>query len=246
MDTGRGFSWLHRCVAFRSSANRFASLVFIAGSFNIQTNPSSYICWMPQRKAVFLDKDGTLIPDVPYNVNPDLISLEEGVIEGLKLLQKAGYIFIVISNQAGVARGYFQISELKKVKQKIDLLLNQEGIKIEKYYFCPHHTEGKIPEYTKACECRKPRPGMILQASKDLEIATEQSWMIGDILNDVEAGNRAGCQTIILNNGNETEWVVGTFRTPTHVATNFLSAAQFILNNPIENQLLNDKELAAL
>lgn len=201
---------------------------------------------MVKRKAVFLDKDGTIIPDVPYNVNPDLISLEDGVIEGLKLLQQAGYIFVVISNQAGVARGYFQLSELEKVKGKIDLLLNTAGIEIEAYYFCPHHIDGKIPEFSKACECRKPRPGMILQAIKDLQISPEFSWMIGDILNDVEAGNRAGCRTVIIDNGNETEWVENAFRTPTYVAANFLSAANFIINNPSETNELNDKKLAAL
>jgi len=199
-----------------------------------------------KRKAVFLDKDGTLIPDVPYNVNPDLISLQDGVIEGLQLLQKAGYIFVVISNQAGVARGYFQINELEKVKQKIDLLLNKEGIEIERYYFCPHHPQGKIPEYTMACNCRKPQPGMILQALKDLDIVAESSWMIGDILNDVEAGNRAGCRSIIIENGNETEWVEGSFRTPAYAAANFLSAANFIISNPFETNELNDKKLAAL
>lgn len=201
---------------------------------------------MAERKAVFLDKDGTLIPDVPYNVNPDLISLEDGVIEGLRLLQQAGYIFVVISNQAGVARGYFQLHELEKVRQKIDFLLNKEGIEIEAYYFCPHHPEGRIAEFTRACECRKPRPGMILQAVKDLEISTKDSWMIGDILNDVEAGNRAGCRTIIIDNGNETEWVESSFRTPTYVAANFLNAANFIINNPSETNELNDKKLAAL
>lgn len=201
---------------------------------------------MAERKAVFLDKDGTLIPDVPYNVNPDLISLEDGVLEGLQLLQKAGYIFIVISNQAGVARGYFQINELEKVKQKIDLLMNVEEIKIERYYFCPHHPEGKIDEYAKFCECRKPKPGMILQAAKDLEISLAHSWMVGDILNDVEAGNSAGCRTVIIDNGNETEWIEGAFRTPTYVAANFLSAARFILDNPSETKELNDKKLAAL
>lgn len=201
---------------------------------------------MGERKAVFLDKDGTLIPDVPYNVNPDLVTLEPGVIEGLKLLKKAGYIFVVISNQAGVARGYFKIDELEKVKQKIDLLLNQEEIEIERYYFCPHHLEGKIPEYSIGCECRKPQPGMILQAVEDLEIAVEQSWMIGDILNDAEAGSRAGCRTIVINNGNETEWIEGPFRIPTYLAENFLDAAKFICVNSHETKELNDKKLAAL
>lgn len=201
---------------------------------------------MPKRKAVFLDKDGTIIPDVPYNVNPDLISLEKGVVEGLKLLQQAGYIFIVISNQAGVARGYFQLEELGTVKQKIDSLLSAEEIKIEQYYFCPHHPQGKIVEYTFPCECRKPRPGMILQAVDELDISIESSWMIGDILNDVEAGNRAGCRTIIINNGNETEWVEGPFRTPTFIAADFLNAAHVILQNPYESKELDDKKLAAL
>ncbi|MDQ6812334.1 MAG: HAD family hydrolase [Bacteroidota bacterium] len=187
---------------------------------------------MGQRKAVFLDKDGTLIPDVPYNVNPCSITLEEGVVEGLQLLQAAGFIFVIISNQAGVARGCFEISELEKVKQKIDLLLDQGGITIEKYYFCPHHPDGQLQEYAKWCDCRKPRPGMILQASNELHIALEQSWMIGDILNDAEAGNRAGCKTILIDNGNETEWLEGDFRSPTHKAVNFLSAAQFIVSNP--------------
>lgn len=201
---------------------------------------------MAERKAVFLDKDGTLIPDVPYNVNPDLISLEAGVIEGLQLLKKAGYVFVVISNQAGVARGYFQIDALEQVKQKIDLLLQKEGIEIEKYYFCPHHTQGKIPEFSKDCECRKPKPGMILQAVRDLQLAVEKSRMIGDILNDAEAGNRAGCRTILINNGHETEWVEGPFRTPTYIAENFLKAAQYICDNEYETKELNDKKLAAL
>lgn len=199
-----------------------------------------------KRKAVFLDKDGTLIPDVPYNVNPDLISLEEGVLEGLKLLKNAGFVFVVISNQAGVARGYFQLNELEKVKQKIDLLLFPEGIEIEKYYFCPHHTAGNVAELAIDCECRKPKPGMLLQAAEELDLLTSSSWMIGDILNDVEAGNRAGCKTILIDNGNETEWVEGDFRTPAFVAANFSAAVKFILDPTYEIPELNDARLAAL
>src|SRR3954469_10338185 len=135
-----------------------------------------------RRKAIFLDKDGTLIPDIPYNVNPDLITLKPGVIEGLKLLKDKGYTFVVISNQAGVARGYFKYDDLKKVSEKLDVLLNPEGIQIEGFYFCPHHPAGIISEYTIACDCRKPAPGMILQAANELEIDIEKSWMVGDIL----------------------------------------------------------------
>lgn len=198
-----------------------------------------------KRKAVFLDKDGTLIPDIPYNVNPDLITLQPGVIEGLQLLKTKGYIFVVISNQAGVARGYFKYNELERVKEKLNLLLNKESIEIEGYYFCPHHPLGTIPEYAISCACRKPAPGMILQAAKDLEIDTKFSWMVGDILNDVEAGNRAGCKTVLLDAGNETEWVEGQFRKPAFVASNFLEAAHFIGNLATETYVLDDKQLGA-
>jgi len=184
-----------------------------------------------KRKAVFLDKDGTIIPDVPYNVNPDLITLVEGVIEGLSLLKQQGYLFVVVSNQAGVARGYFKIGDLTLVEQKLNQLLNKEGIEIARYYFCPHHPNGKIEEYSITCKCRKPNPGMILQAIDDLQIDATNSWMVGDILNDVEAGNRARCRTILINNGNETEWVEGPSRTPDFAATTFLEAAKYISNN---------------
>lgn len=183
-----------------------------------------------KRKAIFLDKDGTLIPDIPYNVNPDLITLQDGVIKGLTLLKEKGYIFVVISNQAGVARGYFKFSDLEKVKEKLDFLLNKEEIQIDGYYFCPHHPAGKIPEFSIDCNCRKPAPGMILKAAIDLQVDTKKSWMIGDILNDVEAGNKAGCKTILLDIGNETEWAEANFRKPTYVASDFLKAARFICN----------------
>lgn len=185
-----------------------------------------------KRKAIFLDKDGTLIPDVPYNVDPRLITLQNGVIEGLKLLKENGYIFAVISNQSGVARGYFEYSDLKKVSEKLDLLLNNEGIQIAGYYYCPHHPLGIITGYSIDCDCRKPEPGLILQAAKDLQIDTEKSWMIGDILNDVEAGNKAGCRTVLLDIGNETEWTEGKYRNPTYVAADFLQASRFICNEP--------------
>lgn len=181
-------------------------------------------------KAVFIDKDGTLIPDIPYNVNPDLITISDEVIQGLQLLQSEGYLLIIISNQSGVARGYFPIEALKGVEEKIAELLLEHEIKITDFYFCPHYTEGSVKEYVVACNCRKPKPGMILQACKDHNIDASNSWMIGDILNDVEAGNTAGCKTVLLDNGNETEWTTGNTRTPTYLATGFLNAAGFIVN----------------
>ena len=184
-------------------------------------------------KAVFLDKDGTLIPDIPYNVDPDLITLQPESIEGLQRLQEEGYLLIIISNQAGVARGYFTEDKLPAVEQRMAELLAAHALKLSGFYYCPHYPDGSIDGYNIDCQCRKPMPGMLLKAAKDHDIDLAGSWMIGDILNDVEAGNRAGCKTVLINNGNETEWIVGPFRTPTYVSTSINQAAEDILTTQL-------------
>ncbi len=181
------------------------------------------------QKAVFLDKDGTLIYDIPYNADPARIMLQQSVAAGLRRLQSHGYLLIIISNQSGVAHGYFTIAALKAVKEKIEELLAEQGIILNGFYYCPHHPEGKIKAYAVQCDCRKPLPGLFLGAAKELNIDLSASWMIGDILHDVEAGNRAGCQTILIDNGNETEWQSGPYRTPAYMAASINAAADFIL-----------------
>lgn len=182
-------------------------------------------------KAIFIDKDGTLIPDIPYNVNPSLITLANTAIPALKLLQKQNYLLIVISNQSGVARGYFKEEALQNVSDAISNLLGKEGIRIDGFYYCPHHKDGTVKEYTIDCDCRKPKPGLLLKAIKDFDIDAQQSWMIGDILNDVEAGKAAGCRTVLLKNGNETEWLMNEKRKPNFVVENLLKAAQIIVQH---------------
>ncbi len=182
-------------------------------------------------KAIFIDKDGTLIPDIPYNVNPDLITLSNTAIPALMLLQQHNFLLIVISNQSGVARGYFTEKDLKPVSEKIRSLLATEGIKIDGFYYCPHHKDGTIKEYSIDCDCRKPKPGLILKAVADFLVDVTQSWMIGDILNDAEAGKSAGCQTILITNGNETEWIMNEKRQPDYTANNLLEAAKIIVEN---------------
>ena len=194
-------------------------------------------------KAVFIDKDGTLIPDIPYNVQPELITLERGVTEGLQLLVGQGYLVVIISNQSGVARGYFKEDALQPVKEKITALLQQEGISLQGFYYCPHHPEGKVVLYALDCHCRKPAPGLILQAAADLDIDLHASWMIGDILNDVEAGNRAGCHTVLINNGNETEWNSGAYRAPHIIAASVAEAAALICKGSTAKQEPHGKEL---
>ena len=182
--------------------------------------------------AVFIDKDGTLVEDIPYNVKPGLIRFNPGAGMGLKKLKDHGFLLVLISNQSGVARGYFRESALEAVKQRIQELLQESGCQMDAFYFCPHHPDGVVTKYAISCPCRKPEPGMLLKAAKDLDIDLARSWMIGDILNDVEAGNSAGCKTILIDNGNETEWHRSEKRKPTATAAGISDAAEIILHEP--------------
>jgi histidinol-phosphate phosphatase family protein len=183
------------------------------------------------RKAVFIDKDGTLITNVPYNANPDLITLEPGAADALQLLRRNGYALVVVSNQSGIAHGYFEAQAMRAVKDRIATLLRWNGVQLDGFFYCPHHPEGSVKEYAIDCICRKPKPGMLLQAAGQLGIDLQKSWMIGDILHDVEAGNRAGCRTVLLDNGNETEWVINSYRQPSYITGGLLEAAHLIINN---------------
>ena len=120
-----------------------------------------------RRAAVFLDKDGTLVEDVPYNVDPALIRLGPGAADGLRLLHAAGYPLIVISNQSGVARGYFEEAALGAVEVRLRELLGEVGVPLTGFYYCPHHPEGSVAAYAVGCECRKPLPGMIVRAADE-------------------------------------------------------------------------------
>lgn len=188
-------------------------------------------------QAVFLDKDGTLIEDVPYNVDPQQIRLCEGAIAGLRLLQAAGYLLIVITNQAGVAKGFFPEAALVDVEVRIRELLAVHDISLAGFYYCPHHPAGVVAPYAIACDCRKPRPGLLQQAARDHPIDLQQSWFIGDILHDVEAGRAAGCRTILIDNGNETEWHLSRQRLPHHVVADLAEAARIITSMNVLSNL---------
>jgi D-glycero-D-manno-heptose 1,7-bisphosphate phosphatase len=180
-------------------------------------------------KAIILDKDGTLIQDVPYNVDPAHIRLMPGAAAGLRRLARAGYKLFVVTNQSGVARGLFREEALLPVKDRLHQLLSKEGVCLQGFYYCPHHPEGQAPRYAIACECRKPQPGLVLRAAREHALDLADSWTIGDILDDIEAGRRAGCKTILINNGHETEWVISPLREPDYVAGDLEKAADIIL-----------------
>jgi histidinol-phosphate phosphatase family protein len=177
------------------------------------------------RPAVFLDKDGTLVEDIPYNVAPARLRLTPGARDGLRLLGARGYPLIVVSNQAGIARGLVREEEVRALRA---YLLHEADLGLTDFYYCPHDPLGRVPDYAVACGCRKPAPGLVLRACADHGIDPRRSWLVGDILDDVEAGARAGCRTILLNNGHETEWRRAPLREPDFLAATVLQAAELI------------------
>ena len=182
-------------------------------------------------KAIFLDKDGTLIDNVPYNVEPRRIRLSSGAGPALRLLARLDYRFFVVSNQAGIALGRFQEDAMGVVADRLTDLLFRENLSLDGFYYCPHDPEGSVAPYAVSCHCRKPLPGLLLKAAAEHGVDLRASWMIGDTLHDVEAGNRAGCRTILLDNGNETEWRLGPRRIPTRMAPDLYAAAVLIASH---------------
>jgi len=184
---------------------------------------------MHRRSAIFLDKDGTVLVDVPYNVAPSQMILAPGAHTALHRLGQFDWPLIVVSNQSGVALGRFDQDALTDVRARLAQMFDASGARLHDFYHCPHHPQGSVPAYTRDCSCRKPEPGMLLRAAADHDIDLPTSWMVGDILNDVEAGRRAGCRTILIDNGNETEWQMSSLRTPDFVVSDLEAASRIII-----------------
>lgn len=168
-----------------------------------------------KQKAVFLDRDGTIIIDKVYLNDPHQVEFLPGAIQGLKALKKKGYLLIVVTNQSGIARGLVQKENLKKIHERMQELLKIENIQIDGFYYSPHAADSNHP-------MRKPNPGMLLQAAKEHRIDLAASFMIGDKPLDVEAGHRAGVKSILL--GSAVDSAGADF-----VTVDLLSAAQWIL-----------------
>jgi D-glycero-D-manno-heptose 1,7-bisphosphate phosphatase len=182
------------------------------------------------RSAVFLDKDGTLLEDVPFNVDPRRMKLAEGAPAALGALAETGLPLFVVSNQSGVARGLFEARALEAVERRLREMFAECGAHMEGFYYCPHHPLAAIQSYAVLCCCRKPEPGMIFRAAAEHGIDPANSWMVGDILDDIEAGRRAGCTTILVDNGNETEWQLSSRRLPHHRVARLDEAARLIVS----------------
>ena len=148
------------------------------------------------RQAIFLDRDGTLIREVHYLSSAEQLELLPGVSGALRRLAEAGYLLIGVTNQSGVARGYFTLEQVNAVHQELERRLRTEGTGLDAIYLCPHH-----PDFTSPCGCRKPAPGLVVRACADWGIDVSASWVIGDKAVDVELAREAGCRSALVRTG---------------------------------------------
>lgn len=182
------------------------------------------------KPAVFLDKDGTVVEDVPYNIDPALLRFTPGACAALHLLSQHGYALVIVTNQPGLALGRFDRQAWMKLRHAlVDLVRHEAGVTLEDVLACPH---APTPRIAPGCLCRKPAPGLLRQAAARHHLDLHRSWMVGDILDDVEAGRRAGCRTVLLDVGHETEWRDSPLRVPDHRAPNLYEAAQWLVAQP--------------
>ena len=158
-------------------------------------------------KAVFLDRDGTINVDVSYLYKIEDLRWIEGAKEAIAYLNAAGYKVFVITNQSGIARGYYTVEQMDALHKHMAAEVAFCGGKIEKFYYCPHYKEGKVAEYAKDCDCRKPKPGLLLQAFAENNIDKAASFMVGDSTRDVEAAERAGIRGYLYTEGSLLDFV---------------------------------------
>ena len=187
-------------------------------------------------RAVFLDRDGVIIEDVHLLTHPGDIRILEGVPQALSSLQEAGFRLIVISNQTVVARGLVTEQEVYAINAEMEDLLEQAGAPhLDGFYFCPHHSNATLPAYRMDCECRKPRPGLLLRAAREHNLNLGASFVVGDRITDIIAGARAGCRTVLVQTGKHREPPIETVEPldesvqPDHVCADLGAAVEWIL-----------------
>ena len=187
-------------------------------------------------RAVFLDRDGVLIEDVDLLTRADQLRLLPGVPEALRALIDAGFRLIVVSNQPVVSRGLVSEEDVERIHAELQQRLLAAGSPaMEKFYFCPHHPNATLPHYRVVCDCRKPRPGLFLQAARELEVDLRSSFAIGDRITDIIAGARAGCRTLLVQTGKHLEHPIETNEPlvatlqPDHTCADLAAAAEWIL-----------------
>jgi D-glycero-D-manno-heptose 1,7-bisphosphate phosphatase len=188
-----------------------------------------------KRPAVFIDRDGTISEEVGYINHPSRFRLFPYTAAAIKLLNDQGWLAVVITNQAGVARGYLTESMIEAVHDSLRRELGEKGARVDGIYYCAHHPSVGEPPYRQECDCRKPKPGLVTRASKELGIALKQSWMIGDRYGDIELARNAGVRSaLVLSGYGRGEWENQRSQwkqQPDLVAENLLEAVELILRS---------------
>jgi len=187
------------------------------------------------KRAVFIDRDGTLSDEIGYVNHVSRFRLLPRSAAAIKKLNEAGVPAVIVTNQAGVARGYFPEERIHEVHARMEELLVVEGAKLDGIYYCPHHPTAGEPPYRAECDCRKPKPGLLLCAANDLDLDLSGSYMIGDKFSDVELAHTAGCKGILVLTGyGRGEWEYNRAEadvTPDFVAEDLLDAVEWILED---------------
>lgn len=189
------------------------------------------------RPAVFLDRDGTIVEDVDYLTRSDQLRLIPRAAAAIRSINQMGYAAVIVTNQSAVARGMLSESALAEVHDRLRDMLAAEGAHIDGIYYCPHLPDGPVAQYAQRCDCRKPAPGMLLQAARDLGIDLPASVMIGDSLRDLEAGKAAGCATLILVKTGQGPSAAAAAETGTLIAEDLAQALKYVGPTP-NRQLL--------
>ena len=179
-------------------------------------------------KAIFLDRDNTLIEDPGYINHPDQVKLLDGAAEAIIELRELGYKLVVVSNQSAVARGIVTEKTLAEIHNRLKQLLAEKGTYLDQIYYCPYHPEGIVRKYRKESDWRKPNPGMLLTAAEEMNIDLSQSWVIGDSSRDIEAGLRVGCKTILIKHSWDYKQAQPGDPRPHHSAVNIKEATNII------------------
>jgi D-glycero-D-manno-heptose 1,7-bisphosphate phosphatase len=197
------------------------------GTIIILTKGKSKMDPLRPRRAVFLDRDGTIIEDTGFLRRAEEVRLLPGAAEGMRELQGAGFALIVVTNQSGVARGIIAPAELGAVRERFFEVMREEGIQVTDYFYCPHHIRGEVTEFRKDCADRKGSPGMLLRGAAKHGIFLPGSWMVGDRTDDVRAGKGCGVRTIQIRHPGQGENPIA----PDFFADNLLEAGRIILRS---------------
>ena len=192
-----------------------------------------------KQRAVFIDRDGTLSEEVGYINHPSRFSLFPYAAPAIRYLNENGWLAIVITNQAGVARGYFSEDMIQTVHERMERELESNGAKLDAIYYCAHHPSVGEPPYRLDCDCRKPKPGLISRAAEDFDIHLEASWMVGDRYSDIELARNAGLKSMFVLSGyGRGEWEhqrANWIEKPDLVTENLLEAVRLIVSDSLKS-----------